>query len=105
VVVVEFLHVDADILQEAFGYVGVARRRIDGLGTAIRYADLTIDLELVAFGMAAKVVMIVEVRRQSRPALRLRIYASYFARRSSAPNQMSDRSQYNGVKGVIFSMS
>ena len=59
-VLVELLHVDADIPQQVFGHIGVARRRINRLGAAVSNPGPAIDLELIAFCMAAEIVVVIE---------------------------------------------
>src|SRR5690606_20653144 len=68
VIVVEALHVDADFRQQSFGDAGVPGRRIDGFSAAVADARRAADGELIALGVAAEVVMVIE---NQDPRLRL----------------------------------
>ena len=60
VIIVEALDVDADVLEQVLRHIGVPGRGIDGLGAAVADSCLAVNLELVALGMSAEVVVIIE---------------------------------------------
>ena len=94
-VVVEPLRVDGDVLQQLAGHLGVAPRRIDRLTAAVADQQLAVDVELVALGVPAEVIVIVE---HQNPRLRADALAMEQGRRQPR-DAAADDHQIIGLVG------
>ena len=88
VVVVEALDVNADVFQQLTGNGRIARRRIDRLGTAVRNLPFAAHVELVAFGVATKVIVVIEHQNAC-----VRMLAPIEVRRRQTANATADNHQ------------
>ena len=59
-VIVKALDIDTDVAKQLPADFRIGRGHVDGLGAAVADAGAAADLELVALGMAAEIVVIVE---------------------------------------------